>query len=44
VLRQTGNARAILYEVVCAETREEQRSRRRRDSDAYEHVSHRRAQ
>jgi superfamily II DNA or RNA helicase len=42
VLRKTGNARAILYEVVCAATREEHRSRRRRESDAYQGTRHRR--
>jgi superfamily II DNA or RNA helicase len=42
VLRKSGNARAVLYEVVCADTNEEQRSRRRRDSDAYERTRHRR--
>jgi len=35
VLRRAGNARAVLYEVVCADTNEERRSRKRRDSDAY---------
>jgi superfamily II DNA or RNA helicase len=42
ILRKAGNARATLYEVVCADTREEQRSRRRRESDAYEGTRHRR--
>jgi superfamily II DNA or RNA helicase len=36
ILRRSGNARATLYEVVCMDTKEEQRSRQRRDSDAYE--------
>jgi len=36
ILRKSGNARAVLYEVVCADTNEEQRSRRRRASDAYQ--------
>jgi superfamily II DNA or RNA helicase len=36
ILRRSGNARATLYEVVCLDTKEEQRSRQRRDSDAYE--------
>jgi superfamily II DNA or RNA helicase len=31
LLRKAGNARAILYEVVCAATKEEDRSRRRRE-------------
>ncbi len=42
VLRKSGNARAILYEVVCAATGEEARSRRRRESDAYQGTRHRR--
>jgi superfamily II DNA or RNA helicase len=41
ILRRTGNARAILYEIVCADTNEERRSRRRRNSDAYEGTRHR---
>lgn len=36
VLRKSGNAKAILYEVVCAETTEAGRSRQRRTSDAFE--------
>lgn len=35
ILRRTGEARATLYEVVCQDTGEEARSRRRRGSDAY---------
>jgi superfamily II DNA or RNA helicase len=42
ILRRAGNAQATLYEVVCAATKEETRSRRRRDSDAYETTRHRR--
>jgi superfamily II DNA or RNA helicase len=42
ILRRTGQARATLYEVVCQDTGEEARSRRRRDSDAYEHTTRRR--
>ena len=42
VLRKSGNARAKLYEIVSADTNEAQRSRRRRDSDAYEGTRHRR--
>ena len=42
VLRKSGNSRAILYEIVCADTNEEQRSRSRRNSDAYDKVRHRR--
>jgi superfamily II DNA or RNA helicase len=41
ILRKSGNARATLYEVVCAATAEEQRSRRRRDNDAYQGTRHR---
>jgi superfamily II DNA or RNA helicase len=43
VLRKSGNARATLYEIVCADTNEERRSRTRRGSDAYDKVKHRRA-
>jgi len=42
VLRKTGSARATLYEVVCENTKEVQRSRTRRKSDAYERPVHRR--
>ena len=42
VLRRSGNARATLYEVVCENTKEIQRSRKRRKSDAYERIIHRR--
>ncbi len=42
VLRKSGAARAVLYEIVCAETKEEQRSRQRRASDAYQGTRHRR--
>lgn len=42
ILRKSGNARAVLYEIVTADTNEEQRSRRRRDSDAYDKTIHRR--
>ena len=42
ILRKSGNARATLYEVVCADTNEDQRSRRRRGSDAYQGTRHRR--
>ena len=41
VLRRQGNEQAVLYEVVCAETREEAKSRRRRNSDAYSRTRHR---
>jgi superfamily II DNA or RNA helicase len=40
ILRRSGNARAILYEIVCAETSDERRSRRRRNSDAYQGTRH----
>lgn len=42
VLRKRGNARAVLYEIVCRDTNEEQRSRRRRASDAYPRTRYRR--
>jgi len=42
VLRRSGNARAILYEVVCENTKEVERSQKRRRSDAYERTLHRR--
>lgn len=42
VLRRSGNAQAVLYEVVSAGTTEEQRSRQRRKSDAYQGTRHRR--
>ncbi len=42
VLRKSGNARAVLYEVVSCGTKEENRSTRRRDSDAFSKVRHRR--
>ena len=42
ILRRTGNARATLYEIVCADTKEEARSRQRRESDAYQGTRHRR--
>jgi superfamily II DNA or RNA helicase len=41
VLRKTGNAKAVLYEIVCAQTNDERRWRRRRTSDAYQEVRHR---
>ena len=41
VLRKSGNLRAVLYEIVCRDTNEETRSRRRRASDAYEGTKHR---
>ncbi len=42
ILRRTGEAKAVLYEVVCEDTKEVERSRQRRRSDAYERTSHRR--
>jgi len=42
ILRRAGSARAILYEVVCENTKEVQRSRERRRSDAYERPVYRR--
>ena len=42
ILRRTGQARATLYEVVCEDTKEVERSRQRRRSDAYQRTSHRR--
>jgi superfamily II DNA or RNA helicase len=35
ILRRSGDAQAVLYEVVCASTSEEQRSRDRRRNEAY---------
>jgi len=42
ILRRSGRARATLYEVVCVNTKEVERSRKRRRSDAYERTLHRR--
>lgn len=42
ILRRSGGARATLYEVVCGDTKEVERSRKRRRSDAYERTRHRR--
>ena len=42
ILRPTGTVRATLYEVVCQDTKEVERSRARRRSDAYERTCHRR--
>lgn len=41
-LRRTGAARAVLYEVVCEDTKEVHRSWSRRRSDAYARTRHRR--
>lgn len=35
ILRKTGDAKATLYEIVCQGTNDEERSRKRRRSDAY---------
>ncbi len=42
ILRRTGDARATLYEVVCEDTKDVERSRKRRRTDAYERTVHRR--
>jgi superfamily II DNA or RNA helicase len=42
ILRRSGNTKAVLYEVVCENTKEVHRSRKRRRSDAYERTIHRR--
>ena len=42
VLRRSGNSRATLYEIVCEDTKDVERSRKRRRSDAYERTVHRR--
>jgi superfamily II DNA or RNA helicase len=42
VLRRSGSSRATLYEVVCEDTKEVERSRKRRQGDAYERTVHRR--
>ncbi len=42
ILRKTAQSRGTLYEVVCENTREVIRSRRRRKSDAYQRTRHRR--
>lgn len=42
VLRKSGAEKAVLYEVVCEETKEETRSRKRRRTDAYQGTRHRR--
>jgi superfamily II DNA or RNA helicase len=40
VLRRSGSIRATLYEVVCEDTKEVERSRKRRRTDAYERARH----
>jgi len=42
ILRKSGNTRGVLYEVVCQNTKEVIRSRKRRKSDAYQRTFHRR--
>ena len=42
VLRRSGSFRATLYEVVCEDTKEVERSRKRRRTDAYERTRHHR--
>jgi len=43
ILRPSEGRKAVLYEVVCSETAEVQRSRQRRKTDAYAGTRHRRA-
>ncbi|RMF41124.1 MAG: DEAD/DEAH box helicase [Planctomycetota bacterium] len=43
VLRRSGNAKAVLYEIVTDDTNEVKRSRSRRAADAYTGTRHRRA-
>jgi len=43
ILRRSGNAKAVLYEVVCTGTNEEKRSRQRRQHSTFEGTKHRRA-
>ena len=43
ILRRSGTARAVLYEIVCQDTNEEERSRKRRRSDAYVGVKRKRS-
>jgi superfamily II DNA or RNA helicase len=40
ILRKRGEETAILYEVVCNDTKEVERSRQRRRSDAYQGTRH----
>jgi superfamily II DNA or RNA helicase len=42
LLRRQGGEKAVLYEIVCQETKEVARSRARRRSDAYQGTRHRR--
>jgi superfamily II DNA or RNA helicase len=43
ILRKSGPSRATLYEVVCQDTNEEERSRQRRRSDAYDRIKRRKS-
>ncbi|MDB5357854.1 MAG: uvrB 1 [Phycisphaerales bacterium] len=43
ILRKSGPSRATLYEVVCQDTNEEERSRQRRRSDAYDKIKRRKS-
>lgn len=42
IMRKSGQRRAVIYEVVCENTKEVQRSRKRRKSDAYQRPINRR--
>jgi superfamily II DNA or RNA helicase len=42
ILRKSGNKDGVLYEVICEDTSEVRRSRRRRSTDAYKGTRHRR--
>jgi superfamily II DNA or RNA helicase len=42
VLRKSGTSRAVLYEVVTADTNEVRRARQRTRSDAFDRIQHRR--
>lgn len=42
ILRKSGHKEGVLYEVVCKDTGEEERSRSRRRTDAYQGTRHRR--
>ena len=43
ILRRSGTAKAVLYEIVCQDTNDEERSRKRRRSDAYTTVKQKRS-
>jgi superfamily II DNA or RNA helicase len=42
ILRKSGNKEGVLYDVVCRDTSDEKRSRKRRRTDAYKGTRHRR--